>query len=197
MYYAEGDGNNDIDSKYTGHQDWDDWHEEGGQSKDDEWTGDINDFLEGENDHDHEEALWSWDNEGPTFWDRLGEMVTVEHQQYEIAHDLSWVTWAYEDVDFWDWFWLWFGELDETWEFDHEPGFVQRDENYEWEWFQNHTKGSNSTLDSMRIDRDDSQQFSWEQWDEYWRDYDAAKLAPEGYIHHMMVDGKNVTEKIA
>ena len=52
-----------------------------------------------------------------------------------MAHDLSWVTWVEEDIDFWEWFWQWYGELDSTWSFDHEPGFVQTDHNYEWEWF--------------------------------------------------------------
>ena len=52
-----------------------------------------------------------------------------------MAHDLSWITWAKEDVDFWEWFWQWYGELDGTWNFDHEPGFVQTDSDYEWEWF--------------------------------------------------------------
>ena len=67
--------------------------------------------------------------------DRMGEILTQEHEQYEVAHDLSWVTWAKEDVDFWEWFWQWYEELDSTWNFDHEPGFVQTDHDFEWEWF--------------------------------------------------------------
>mgnify|MGYP006982822872 CR=1 FL=1 len=55
--------------------------------------------------------------------------------QYDISHDLSWVTWAVEDVDFWEWFWPWYDNLDETWTFDHEPGFVATDPAFEWEWF--------------------------------------------------------------
>ena len=41
----EGNGNHDVDADFIGGQDWDDWHEAAGQSPDDEWTGDINDFL--------------------------------------------------------------------------------------------------------------------------------------------------------
>jgi len=48
---------------------------------------------------------------------------------------LSWVTWAEEDIDFWEWFWAWYAQLDQTWTFDHEEGHVVTDPNYEWEWF--------------------------------------------------------------
>ena len=101
-----------------------------------------------------------------------------------MAHDLSWVTWAEEDVDFWEWFWQWYGELDNTWSFDHEPGFIQTDHDYEWEWFQNHTTGFNATIDDAWIDRDDSEQWSFKAWDSYWRNYDAADHAPEGFMYH-------------
>ena len=116
--------------------------------------------------------------------DRMGEILTQEHEQYEVAHDLSWITWAKEDVDFWEWFWQWYGELDSTWNFDHEPGFVQTDHDYEWEWFQKHTAGFNETIDNSWIDRDDSEQWNWETWDGYWRSYDAADHAPEGFMYH-------------
>ena len=143
----DGDGNSDVNADFTGAQDWDDWHEAEGQSKDDEWTGDINDFLEGEGDDRHDEAVWSGDNDGPSFWDDIGDIITHTHTQHAIAHDFSWVTWATEDVDFWDWFWPWYANLDSTWTFDHEPGWVQNDPDYEWEWFQEHTAGHNVTSD--------------------------------------------------
>ena len=157
-YSYTGDGNHDVEEKYLGGQDWDDWHEAGGQSKDDEWTGDINDFLQSGDDPHHRDTVWSFDDgDGPSFMDRMGEILTQEHEQHEVAHDLSWITWAKEDVDFWEWFWQWYGELDGTWNFDHEPGFVQMDHDYEWEWFQKHTGGFNETLDDLWIDRDDSE----------------------------------------
>ena len=94
--------------------------------------------MQGEDDAHHRDTIWSFDEgeDGPSFKDRMGEILTQEHEQYEVAHDLSWITWAEQDVDFWEWFWQWYGELDSTWSFDHEPGFVQTDHDYEWEWFQ-------------------------------------------------------------
>lgn len=79
FYYEDGDGNQDIDSAFIGSQDWDDWHEADGQSKDDEWTGDINDFLNSDDDRNHKEAIWSTDTEGPSFWDQVGEFLTPTH----------------------------------------------------------------------------------------------------------------------
>ena len=95
------------------------------------------------------------------------------------------MTWATEDVDFWDWFWPWYANLDSTWTFDHEPGWVQKDPAYEWEWFQEHTSGLNVTSDQITIDRDDSEQWNWERWDEFWRNYDAADYAEDGFMHHI------------
>lgn len=89
------------------------------------------------------------------------------------------------DTDFWEWFWIWFAELDNTWTFDHEPGFVQTDPDYEWEWFQNHTSGHNTTHDKLKIDRDDSEQWNWDTWDEFWNNYDAAIVAEDGFMYHM------------
>ena len=79
-YSEDGDGNHDVSDKYLGGQDWDDWHETAGQSTDDEWTGDINDFLNGEGDSHHKDTVWSFDNaDGPSFKDRVGEIFTQEH----------------------------------------------------------------------------------------------------------------------
>lgn len=64
----------------------------------------------------------------------MGEILTQEHQQYQIAHELNLVTWAEKDADFWEWFWPWYTQLDNTWSFDHEPGFVQTDHNFELDW---------------------------------------------------------------
>ena len=184
--WPEGNGNRDVDAPYTGSQDWDDWHHSEGEHEDNEnWTGDINDFLFSEGDHDHTTTVWSFDKNENTIWDRLGDYLTEDHEHFDVDVDLQWVDWAAEDVDFWDWFWLWYQSIDETWTFDHEAGFVLTDPDYAWEWFQNHTTGFNDELDSIWIDTDDSEQWNWERWEEeYWNKFHVASQAPDGFMSH-------------
>lgn len=39
-------------------------------------------------------------------------------------------------------------------------------------------------MDDIWIDRDDSEQWNWDSWDDYWRNYDAADEAPETFMYH-------------
>lgn len=48
-------------------------------------------------------------------------------------------------------------------------------------------------MDDIWIDRDDSEQWNWEGWDAYWRTYDAAVYAPDGFMYH----SENQTEALA
>ena len=73
----------------------------------------------------------SLDDDGHTIWDDIFER---NEKRHDVAVDYSWIIWAEEDMDFWEWFWEWYDDLDESWTFDHEPGSIIKDPNYEWEW---------------------------------------------------------------
>ena len=96
----------------------------------------MNDFLYDEhNDARHSDAVFSTGTDAEVPIDVIGEWLTKEHSQRDVNITLDWVTWAEEDIDFWVWFWEWYWTVDDQWTFDHEPGEVVIDPNYEWEWF--------------------------------------------------------------
>ena len=92
-----------------------------------------------------EEASGDWTSNKPS----------TTHRSRPVNATLDWVTWAEDDTDFWTWFWQWYVNFEASWTFDHEPGEVLTDPNYEWEWFQNHTAGAGEEL--VNIDTDDSE----------------------------------------
>ena len=106
--------------------------------------------------------------------------MTSTHEQRAVNMTLDWVTWAEEDTDFWVWFWQWYRNFDAVWTFDHEAGEVLNDTNYEWEWFQNHTAQEGEV--PLLLDKDDSDQWNWKTWDEYWHQEDAIDHSTKGYM---------------
>jgi len=110
---------------------------------------------------------------------------TTEHHIREVDVNLDW-TGLKEDTDFWIWFWIWYTEMDQTWTFDHEPGSVVHDPEFGWEFLHQHTADGHSIdrFEEILIDTDDSEQFSWERWDKFWRDMNAVDLSKEGYFRN-------------
>jgi len=51
-----------------------------------------------------------------------------------------------------------------------------------WEFLHEHTKGHDEVLDTMVIDRDDSLQWEWYTWSDFWRNYNSVDYSPDGFM---------------
>ena len=108
-----------------------------------------------------------------------------DHERTEVNLNTSWI--GVEDTDFWDWFWIWYFEYDKLWTFDHPASEMQANS---WLWFQDVTRGSNETMDAIIIDFDDSEQWSWQEWDNFWDQYLKSENTPESLTSfYLPVDG--------
>ena len=153
----------------------------------------MNDWMhDEENDRWHRDPIHSLDTDEEIFWDWVGDQMTNTHEARAVNVTLDWVTWAEEDIDFWSWFWQWYGTMDSVWTFDHEPGEVLMDPDYEYEWFQNHTAGHNETFDELKIDRDDSEQWNWETWDNFWNNEGAIDHSTTGFMSRSHDSGEEL-----
>ena len=102
------------------------------------------------------------------------------------------MTWAQEDVDFWAWFWEWYKNFDSVWEFDHEAGDVLTNSTYEWEWFMNHTLQEDQEY--IKIDTDDSEQWSWQRWNAFWENFSTIDHSKDGYMSRHKDEEQEVME---
>jgi hypothetical protein len=72
-------------------------------------------------------------------------------------------------MDFWNWFWIWYFELEDSWTYNRE--FKEFDMKLQWSWFEKMTKGSDEMIAKIRVDYDDSEQWTWTGWNKFWDTY--------------------------
>jgi len=139
---AWGYANSEEDSDNL--EDYDDWH--GGshdEADQDDWNGDWNDWFEDEGEDSSEPDASIDVGAG---WNKVkGWFGFGDHEQRDVNLNLSWA--GIEDVEFWEWFWVWYTKLDENWTFEHDMGEVA-DIDYTYEFLKEHTAiGKNETID--------------------------------------------------
>ena len=112
-----------------------------------DWNGDWTTFFEQnktdainhlESNHAEEGILGWWHD-------------VRDHERAEVNLTTEWI--GYEDVDFWDWLWLWYFDLERLWTYDHPAEDMDTSS---WLWLQDTTRGFNDVADAIIIDFDDS-----------------------------------------